>query len=118
MTAVRYKVLPHGEGLPPPSYRSELAAGLDLSFFDAAVNMGSTEAIRILQFSLGVAIDGIWGPRTQAALTLAKTADAVTNFTSRRQKVYEMTPGFQYFGTDWTRRTAEIGTASLKMVQA
>ncbi len=30
MTVVRYKVLPHGEGLPPPSYRSEQAAGLDL----------------------------------------------------------------------------------------
>jgi dUTP pyrophosphatase len=31
MTAMRYIVLPHGEGLPAPSYRSEQAAGLDLS---------------------------------------------------------------------------------------
>ncbi len=31
MTAMRYIVLPHGEGLPAPSYRSEKAAGLDLS---------------------------------------------------------------------------------------
>ncbi len=31
MTTMRYRVLPHGEGLPPPSYRSDLAAGLDLS---------------------------------------------------------------------------------------
>jgi dUTP pyrophosphatase len=31
MIAVRYQVLPHGEGLPPPSYRSEQAAGLDLA---------------------------------------------------------------------------------------
>ncbi len=31
MTAVRYIVLPHGEGLPAPSYRSAQAAGLDLS---------------------------------------------------------------------------------------
>ena len=30
MTAVRYIVLPHGEGLPAPSYRSAGAAGLDL----------------------------------------------------------------------------------------
>ncbi len=30
MTTVRYIVLPHGEGLPPPHYRSEQAAGLDL----------------------------------------------------------------------------------------
>ncbi len=31
MTTVRFRVLPHGEGLPAPSYRSSLAAGLDLS---------------------------------------------------------------------------------------
>lgn len=31
MTVLRYIVLPHGEGLPAPSYRSEHAAGLDLS---------------------------------------------------------------------------------------
>ncbi len=31
MTAVPYRVLPHGEGLPPPSYRSALASGLDLA---------------------------------------------------------------------------------------
>ena len=31
MTAVRYIVLPHGEELPAPSYRSAQAAGLDLS---------------------------------------------------------------------------------------
>jgi dUTP pyrophosphatase len=31
MISVRYKVLPHGEGLPSPAYRSALAAGLDLT---------------------------------------------------------------------------------------
>jgi dUTP pyrophosphatase len=31
MTVMRYIVLAHGEGLPAPSYRSEQAAGLDLS---------------------------------------------------------------------------------------
>jgi len=31
MTVMRYIVLPHGEGLPAPSYRSEQASGLDLS---------------------------------------------------------------------------------------
>lgn len=37
MTEVRYKVLPHGESLPPPSYRSALAAGFDLA---AAIGEG------------------------------------------------------------------------------
>jgi dUTP pyrophosphatase len=30
MTTLRYLVLPHGEGLAPPSYQSAQAAGLDL----------------------------------------------------------------------------------------
>jgi len=37
MTIMRYIVLPHGEGLPAPAYRSEQAAGLDLS---AALSAG------------------------------------------------------------------------------
>jgi dUTP pyrophosphatase len=39
MTTVRFRVLPHGEGLPVPSYRSNLAAGLDLA---AAMGEGAT----------------------------------------------------------------------------
>jgi dUTP pyrophosphatase len=39
MTAIRYRVLQHGEGLPPPSYRSTLASGLDLT---AAIEEGAT----------------------------------------------------------------------------
>jgi dUTP pyrophosphatase len=36
--AVRFQVLPHGEGLPPPSCRSDMAAGLDLA---AALDAGN-----------------------------------------------------------------------------
>lgn len=35
MTEVRIKVLPHGEGLPLPTYATEWAAGLDLSAAEA-----------------------------------------------------------------------------------
>jgi dUTP pyrophosphatase len=38
MTAVRYRVLPNGEGLAPPSYQSQQAAGLDLA---AAIEEGT-----------------------------------------------------------------------------
>jgi dUTP pyrophosphatase len=31
MTRIRYRVLPHGQGLAPPSYQSQQAAGLDLA---------------------------------------------------------------------------------------
>jgi dUTP pyrophosphatase len=39
MTQVRYRVLPNGKGLAPPSYQSLHAAGLDLA---AAIEKGAT----------------------------------------------------------------------------
>lgn len=100
--------MPHSPVLPP---------GLDLQYFDTAVNMGTTEAIKILQYALGVPSDGDWGPQTSAAVTLA-TNDLkahIENFTLRRQAVYRQLSGFPYFGTDWLRRAAEIGAQALKM---
>lgn len=94
-----------------------LPAGLDLQYFDTAVNMGTTEAIKILQVSLYVPGDGDWGPQTTAAVTLAvqNTKEKIVRFTVRRQEVYRELRGFQYFGTDWERRATEIGAEALKM---
>ena len=100
--------LPHCPMLPP---------GLDLSFLDAAVNMGTTEAIRILQWSLQIANDGKWGQQTSAAVTLSfnRTPQIIADFTARRHKVYREMPGYQYFHVDWERRATEIGQQSMKM---
>jgi lysozyme family protein len=94
-----------------------LPIGLDLEFFDTCVNMGATEAIKILQFTLGVPADGMWGPETDAAVTLS-TQELTKNiqaFTNRRIAVYKELKGFPYFGTDWVRRAQEIGAEALKM---
>lgn len=79
--------------------------------------MGQTEATRIMQFAVGVKNDGVWGEYTDAAVRQAmnKPAEVITNFTSRRQHVYEMMPGYQYFGTGWTRRNNEITQQALGM---
>ena len=100
--------MPHCPNLP---------AGLDMQYFDAAVNMGSTEATKILQHALGVASDGDWGPLTSAAVTLASKdmMGRIEAFTLRRQAVYRQLKGFPYFGTDWLRRATEIGAEALKM---
>jgi lysozyme family protein len=100
---------PHSGSLPP---------GLDLSFFDSAVNEGSTEAIRILQFALGLANDGIWGPKTAAAVsTIAPgtAAACIRSFFTRRDQVYRQTKGFVYFGKDWLARVARIEQAALEI---
>jgi lysozyme family protein len=101
-------------------YCDRLPPGLDLAFFDAGVNEGVTEAVKILQAALGAGIDGEWGDLTTAALAGATAAPGgeaalINAFTARRKAVYREMRGFQYFGDDWLRRAAEIGAQALKM---
>ena len=98
-------------------YCPELATGLDMVFFDSAVNEGVGEAVKILQFSLGLANDGQWGPETGAAVkSITDAPAAIKAFSARRHAVYVMSRGYTLFGKDWDRRTDEIQTASLNMV--
>lgn len=92
-----------------------LAPGLDLVLFDANVNEGSTEGTKIMQAALSCANDGDWGPATAQAVTAANPLQAIKAFTARRQTVYRMMNGFQYFGTDWIRRSQEIGAQATIM---
>ncbi len=103
---------PHCPDLPP---------GLDLQFFDASVNEGCTEAVRILQHVFEIEVDGVWGPQTaleasDAGGSAALARHLIEGFTKRRQQVYRASKGFPYFGKDWERRASEIGATALKMV--
>ena len=95
----------------------KLAPGLDLQFFDEAVNTGTTEATKIIQRILGIKVDGMWGTQTDAAVTVdaLRTVALVKAFTARRLAVYQEMSGWQYFGKDWGRRTSEIGATALEM---
>ena len=93
-----------------------MAPGLDLCFFDSSVNEGPFEAIKILQFSLGVDIDGEWGPVTELALENHPDPDElIKTFTLRRKAVYREMNGFKYFGEDWLQRSDRIDVASIQM---
>ena len=90
-----------------------LPPGLDLCVFDTDVNQGPGEGIRILQVSLNVTNDGLWGPITQAAVTnITNVVSTIEKFTTRREAVYQQTRNYAYFGTDWMRRAEEIGAAA------
>lgn len=94
----------------------QLPPGLDMQYFDEAVNTGSTEATKVLQHILGITADGEWGAETdEAVANIADPAEMARAFTARRLAVYHEMRGFQYFGKDWTRRTQEIGKAALEM---
>lgn len=96
-----------------------LPAGLDLCFFDECVNTGAGEATKVLQVALSQQSDGVWGPKTMAAVTSLQAKPeivaAINAYTARREAVYRQMKGFGRFGTDWERRAGEIGAEALKM---
>jgi lysozyme family protein len=97
-------------------YCPDLPHGLDLSFFDSSVNQGTRGAIKILQYSLGTPNDGLWGPKTEAAVkAIVDVPAAIKNFANRRHAVYWLTRNYDRFGKDWDRRTDEIRDASLSL---
>lgn len=94
----------------------KLAPGLDLCFFDEAVNAGPHAATKILQRALGVASDGVWGPQTEAATSAVHDVPAaIKSFVAFREAYYRALSGFRFFGRDWIRRSEEIGAEALKM---
>lgn len=125
LQSVRLITKPQGETIYYNNYFLPhcpvLPVGLDLGFFDESVNTGATEAVRVLQVALNISDDGIWGPQTLGAVEGLNTTEliqaAVEAFTARRLEVYKSLPDFAEFGTDWTRRTEQIGAASLTMAQ-
>lgn len=51
-----------------PSHCDDLPTRLSVCQFDAAFNSGADEAIKLLQRTLGVSVDGDYGPFTHAAV--------------------------------------------------
>ena len=108
--------LPHCQLLPP---------GLNLCTFDTNVNNGVHAGMVILQHSLLVTADGIWGPQTEAAvnaisgsarsLLLSRT---IQSFYRLRAVYYQSLNTYRYFGKDWMRRDLDIEKWALAMVPA
>jgi lysozyme family protein len=79
--------------------------------FDAAVNHGRGNAIRILQRAVKVADDGEWGPRSQAALDTMQNLyghnDVLMRFMAFRFKFWASLQKFDVYGRGWTNRGAD-----------
>ncbi|MDH1334082.1 hypothetical protein N5D77_07560 [Comamonas thiooxydans] len=84
---------------------------IKFQMFDAAVNHGRGNAIRILQRAVLVADDGAWGPLSQAALNsmqdLRGHNDVLLRFLGYRFKFWARLAKFDAFGRGWTNRGAD-----------
>jgi lysozyme family protein len=101
---------------------SSLAAGLDLALFDYAVNSGPARAIKALQTSLEVKVDGWIGPITLGALKSRIAASGLTGLIvalcDGRLNFLQRLAIFATFGRGWSRRVATIRAAALEMTGA
>lgn len=101
--------LPHCPSLKP---------GLDLSFFDNCVNEGPRAAIVLLQRTLIISADGLWGDRTTEALSkVTDLRKAIITYSNWRERYYRSLHTFRFFGNGWLRRVSDIEKASLAMLE-
>ena len=95
---------------------SDLVRGVDYAVFDAAVNMGSGRAAKLLQAALGVTADGAIGRATIAAATAADPAELLEAFSLGKEAFYQSLPTFATFGKGWLNRVAHVQAAAEGMM--
>jgi lysozyme family protein len=100
-------------------YCPTLYPGLDLEFFNMAVNGGPGRAIELLQEAIGVTADMKFGPVTQAKVkSLWGSQPVIDTFKHDADEFYEHLGTFRYFGKDWLRRDTEIQSQADAMDKA
>ena len=95
---------------------SDLIRGVDYAVFDAAVNMGSSRAAKLLQAALGVTADGSIGRATIAAATAADPVELLEAFSLGKEEFYKSLPTFATFGKGWLNRVAHVQDAAEQMM--
>lgn len=106
-----------GYWLPPGC--DLLQRRLDLVQFDTAVNMGVGRAVRMLQGTLGCAVDGDFGPITRQAADTCDLGSALPAYCAARESYYrrlaDRRPQLRVFLKGWLNRLnalrQEVGLA-------
>ena len=90
------------------SYCNQLPTGLDYMAFDASVNMGVGQSIRLLQKSLGCVSDGVIGPNTMKLINQSKVNDMIDKYSAQKEQFYRSLANFSVFGKGWLNRVAQV----------
>lgn len=91
-----------------PVRAEELPPAVRYAVFDAAVNSGVKQSVLWLQRALGVADDGVFGPKTLEAANAANPDALRARIIAQRLRFLTNLNTFGTFGRGWTRRCAEI----------
>ena len=93
----------------------ELPTGVDLVVFDLGVNSGPTTAIKFLQRAVGVPADGLFGPKTRAAVAAMKPDDIIRSVCEARLNFLKGLSTWPVFGKGWGARVKRVQETALKM---
>lgn len=91
-----------------PVNGEQLAPGVDLITFDAAVNQGAGTAARMLQHAVGATPDGEIGRNTLRSLAAKGACPTIRAMRIERMLAYQAAPGWPRFGRGWTNRVNAI----------
>jgi len=86
---------------------SQFHAAIAFQTFDAAVNHGIGNAVRMLQKAAGVADDGHIGQITVDAVNAKSVTDMVMLFIAYRIKFWTRLSTWESFGKGWANRAAD-----------
>jgi len=86
----------------------EVPEAASYALFDAAVNSGVKQAVKWLQTACGTTPDGIFGPKTLAAVQVVDPTVLLRRMLA--QRLYFMTDlkTWSVFGRGWARRIADL----------
>lgn len=94
----------------------DLPSGIDYLVFDAAVNMGTSRAIKLLQQSVGATVDGAIGPGTLGAVAKADAKHILKTYSDVKTVFYKSLASFPTFGKGWLNRVAEVENHATTMI--
>ena len=84
-----------------------LPDGVAFQLFDFAINSGIETAVRYLQRAVGVADDGHWGPRSQAAADSTSETDMIMLLNAERLDFMTRLKNWPNASKGWARRISQ-----------
>ncbi len=96
----------------------ELPSGVDYAVFDFAVNSGPSRAVKYLQAVVGVAQDGVVGPKTLAAARRIDARVIINSLCNRRLDFMMKLPIWKTFSKGWSSRVSGVRREATAMATA
>lgn len=93
-----------------------LCAGLDYAAFDFAINAGPTASRKLIQKSLSINSDGVFGPMTLKAIKDSNGADLIEKFSKEKESHYRSLSDFNIYGKGWLKRVADVKTTATQLM--